>query len=103
MLTLQIKQEHSIEILSEMCRRVGIDYQIFDFKQLGWFRTHSWTEKEQEDFRVWLGKYLEKKKYCHGKKRGQNMGYYEAGKLILSYGWITKEAKCEKKNNQPEV
>ena len=90
--SLTISEEHSDEILKEMCNRVGQDYETFDFKDPQWFLKHSWTREEEEDFRIWLGKFLKKHKYVgSGTKRGQDWGYYEAGKLLGNYGWRTKE------------
>ena len=86
----RISQEDGALILKELCNRVGEDSETFDFKQDEWYLTKTWTEEEQEDFRVWLGKFLEDKRYCKGKYRGQNHGYYEAGKLIMNYGWKIK-------------
>lgn len=85
-----ISAEHGEVILTEMCKRVGVDYKTFDFKQNSWYSKHSWTKEEEESFRVWLGKFLVKYKYVtSGNYRGQNHGYYEAGKLIMNYGWKT--------------
>lgn len=86
-----ISVEHSNEILNEMCRRVGEDVALIDFKDPQWYLKHEWSDEEQEEFRIWLGKFLEEKGYCKGKKRGMNMGYYEAGKLIMNYGWKVKD------------
>ena len=83
----QITEKDGKAIMAEMCRRVGVDSDTFDFSQPEWYMTHTWTEAEQEDYHVWLGKFLEKQGYCRGKYRGQNHGYYEASKLIMNYGW----------------
>lgn len=87
----KISPEHTQEILAEMCKRVGVDAEMFDFDQKDWYWQHEWTLEEQDDFRKWLGKFLKKHKYVGpGKKRGQDWGYYEAGKIIFNYGWKTK-------------
>jgi len=89
---MEITSKYTEEILKEMFRRVGANYDTFDFKQRDWYYKYTWTEKEQEDFRVWLGKYLYKKKLLKkGKYRNQDKGYYQAGKLIFNYGWKVEE------------
>lgn len=86
-----ISPEHSHEILTEMCRRVGVDAKIVDFDKKEWFLEHEWTPEEEDSFRIWLGKFLKKHKYVgSGKKRGMDWGYYEAGKIMGNYGWKTK-------------
>lgn len=79
---------HGREIYEEMCQRINVDPASIDTKLIGWYEKHTWTEEQQEEFRVWLGKFLVKHKYCgKGKKRGINWGYYDAGKIILYMGW----------------
>lgn len=91
MMLKPISEAQLKEIMLEMCRRVGADYDKIDFKKEGWFRDYTWTEEEQEDFHQWLGnKLVEWKCAMKRKYRGQPHGYYEASKFILDYGWMTK-------------
>lgn len=86
-----ISSEHSHEILTEMCRMVGVDIKTFDFNKKDWFLEYTWAQEKEDDFRKWLGKFLRKYKYVgKGKKHGMDWGYYEAGKLIGNYGWKIK-------------
>ncbi len=86
-----ISPEHSKEILTELCKRVGVDIKTVDFSKQDWFLQHEWTEEDDDNFRKWLGEFLKKHKYVgKGKKRGMDWGYYEAGKLVGNYGWKTK-------------
>lgn len=86
-----ITPEHSNEILAEMCRRVDVTIETVDFSKKDWFLGHEWTLEEENDFRVWLGKFLKKHKYVgSGTKHGMDWGYYEAGKLLMNYGWKLK-------------
>ncbi len=78
-------------ILTELCNRVGVQRKTVNTAQSHWFWKHTWTEEEEEQFRIWLGKFLEEKKYCRGKYRGQNRGYYEAGKVVMDIGWKTQD------------
>lgn len=98
----KIPEGHSQEILKEMFKRVGIEgkeFKNFDFKKPQWFWDKTWTEEEQEDFRIWLGKFLVKNKYAtNSKYRGQNGGYYQAGKFILNYGWKERTVAEEVKD-----
>ncbi len=78
-------------ILLEMFFRVGLaaeDYANWDFTEDRWYEKYIWTEAEQNDFQIWLGKFLTNHKYTSKRKyRNQDHGYYEAGKFILDYGW----------------
>jgi hypothetical protein len=97
---VNINTNTSQESLEEMCRRVGVDHLEFDFGQPEWYRLQPWTTAEEEDFRVWLGQQLKKWKYFRGKYRGQDRGYYEAGKLIMNYGWMIKDEPQEEKKTE---
>lgn len=46
------------EILREMCLRVGANFDKLDFKSSDWFTKYSWTEDEEEDFKLWLNQYF---------------------------------------------
>lgn len=86
-----ISTEDSNIILAEMCKVIGVDFESFDFSQPNWYWQHTWTKEQEEAFRVWLGEFLVKNKYTKkGNYRGQNAGYYEAGKLLFNYGWVIK-------------
>ena len=83
-----ILPEHLRAIIAEMCKRVGANAKIIDVKKENWFMKYEWTQEEEEDFRVWLGKFLVKNKYIgKGTYRGIDWGYYEAGKFVENYGW----------------
>lgn len=87
----EILPEHMRAIIAEMCKRVGVNAETIDVKKERWFLEHEWAQEEEEDFTVWLGKFLVKHKYVgRGTKRGVNWGYYEATKLVGNYGWKIK-------------
>lgn len=46
------------DVLQEMCRRVGADYDEIDFSKTDWFLDYSWTEKEQDKFIEWFSQHL---------------------------------------------
>ena len=88
----EVSVEHSREILREMCNRIGVDIKIVDFGKKEWFLEHEWTYEEENNYRKWLGEFLTIHKYVgKGKKRGMDWGYYEAGKLLMNYGWKLKK------------
>ena len=92
MIKTVISREDMREILTEMCRRVGVDVNTMDFSKQNWYWDHEWTAKEEADFQKWLGVYLREHNYVgKGKKRGEDWGEYEAGKIIANYGWKTKQ------------
>jgi len=46
------------EILKEMCKVVGANYDDIDFKDDNWFLKHSWTQANEDGFKKWLIYYL---------------------------------------------
>lgn len=79
-------------ILTEMCKRVGIEYESVDFSHDQWYVEHEWTHKEENDFIIWLGKFLRQHHYVGtGTKHGRDWGEYEASKLVCNYGWKYKD------------
>jgi hypothetical protein len=86
-----ITSKDSQTILKVMCKAVGVDYKNFNFNDKEWYCKYSWTVEEEDIFRIWLGKFLVDHKYAmKGTYRGQNAGYYEAGKILMNYGWKLK-------------
>lgn len=45
-------------ILTEMCDRVGVDYNDIDFSKDAWYEDHTWTKNDQDKFIVWFAKHL---------------------------------------------
>jgi hypothetical protein len=69
--------------LKEMFKRVGEKYpnkKLTD--QPEWYTKRTWTEKEEDDFRVWMGKLLKKR---HGLKKA--MIDREISMFLLQWGW----------------
>lgn len=79
------KHDYLIDrIYSEMFDRVGLK---FPNKKLtskkDWFLRHTWTSKEQNDFRDWVAKRVKKSfPYLSSKHARQ-----EADWFIFNYGW----------------
>jgi len=73
--------------LKEMFKRVGEKYpnkKLTDQKE--WYCKRTWSEEEEEDFRVWMRKYL-KKKYPNWTKHTLDK---EIGMFLLMWGWKTQ-------------
>jgi hypothetical protein len=51
-------KKHLEKILQQMCKYVNVDRELIDTKQEDWFLQHSWTEKQQNNFKRWLINYL---------------------------------------------
>jgi hypothetical protein len=69
--------------LKEMFRRVGEKYpnkELTDKKD--WWRTRTWTEKEEDDFRDWMVKLL-KKRHKWSKRTIDK----EIGMFLLMWSW----------------
>lgn len=81
--------------IRELCKRVGADFNKIDFKKEGWFTMFSWTEKEQDDYKKWLVKEMQKQKeYNFYNKRFLEDS---AAWFVLDFGWKLKEEKNDKK------
>lgn len=87
--------KHLQIILTKMCKMVGVSYDKVDFKKKDWFLKYSWTEKEQEKFRLWLAKYLLE----HKEARDEIMEFPAKDKKdiervtfwsVYTYGWKLK-------------
>ena len=86
--------EYLNEVLEEMCDRVGAKFKDFDFSGQ-WFQTHSWTEKEQEDFIKWLTNYLYNNKEAREEILARNIRLKShikkaANEFVFTYGWKLK-------------
>lgn len=84
---------HLKTILTEMCERVGAKYEDIDFKKKDWFKDHSWTFKQQDDFVEWFADYikdtkvrkaiLDKPHWWKTKKQRIKAGT----KFVFNFGW----------------
>ena len=72
-------------ILTEMFKRVGLEYSPSFVSDPEWYLKHEWTEEAQDDFREWLILWL-KKKFHFSKAQAER----EAGWIILHTGWRVK-------------
>lgn len=85
-------------ILNEMCYRVKGNINKVPFNYEDWQYTYSWTEKEAEDFGIWLTVYFKTHSGARVALFGKEFRYKDgyktcqslAGIFILSYGWIIK-------------
>lgn len=84
-------------VLTEMCRVVGADYDSIDFHKERWFTQYSWTNEQENEFRVWLEDRLYK---LPKNKRAEFMTFPSKNKKIISetvgwfifnYGWTYNE------------
>ena len=86
------------KIMEEMCRRVGAKWEDVDPTEKDWYKKHSWTSEEQEDFIEWMVDYLYKS--CPARKEVLTVnGCYKVPKkrirkaiiwFVLDYGWTIK-------------
>ena len=92
-----VKLPENLEfIIKEMFKRVGADYDSADLEDPDWFRKHTWTKEEQEQFSLWLKQYLKNNKEA----REELMKVPTANKrhidkfvnmFVFNYGWMLKE------------
>jgi len=84
---MNIQEPHTTQVLKEMCKRVGADYDTIDFSQDGWYLDHEWTIDEEKDFINWLADKMVKWKYVSKKGFGKYTPKYQAEKAIWGYSW----------------
>ena len=61
--------EHTVVILKEMCKRVGVDYDKVNFSDPRWYQKHTWTVEMEKEFEKWMIDYL----YNHKAARNELM------------------------------
>ena len=80
------------EVLKEMCRVVGADYDSIDFSDERWYNKYEWTLQEEKQFENWMVEYL----YKNAKARREMMNhsikrksYLEkvAREFTFQFGW----------------
>lgn len=77
--------EKTAEIcLREMFNRVGEKYPNEELtNQDAWWRKHTWTIEEENDFKDWMIKFVKKR---HPRWTKQTI-HMEVGMFLLSWGW----------------
>ena len=66
----------------------------FDGKKKHWYREHSWTEKQQEDYIEWLSNFL--RHNWEGIADHKPSNYKDVAKeFVYEYGWDTRKLKME--------
>jgi len=83
-------------ILEEMCRRINIPFNSIDFKSQGWFKKHSWTRKEEDDYVDWLyNQFWDNKElrilFMRDTRKIKNNIRSVVNEFVLTYGWRLKE------------
>jgi hypothetical protein len=73
---------------------VGADPDEVDFHSEGWWKNHSWTKQQQEEFTTWLQEHFKKKKNregvvtcCFNKAERERA----AREFVFNYGWVIKD------------
>ena len=83
------------EVLREMCKRVGADFDKIDFKKEDWFMEYIWTDDQEDSFKIWMVDYL----YNNTKARNEILEYTSknkkrirkaAAEFLVNYGWRLK-------------
>ena len=88
------------EVLTEMCNRVGANYDEIDFKEQEWYYKYEWTRKEELDFLDWYADYL----YTNTKARKSlyrtlprtKKACKKAADMFIFYTWKLKDGELEK-------
>ena len=99
----KIKNKYLRDILKEMCRKVGANFNEIDFKKERWYEEYSWTVEQQNDFISWLAEYLKKNQGARiGPERIPELEIYAhnsrfllefAKSFAFNYGWVLTNKK----------
>jgi hypothetical protein len=87
------------QILTKMCDYVGADVETIDTTQQGWFRKYSWTEEQENDFKLWLCNKLRNNRTWRNyllsqpNKSGQDYLKRCVDSFVFNYGWTIKGMK----------
>ena len=93
--------KHMINILREMCSRVGFcvpDGALSYFKQPTWYHDYEWTQIQEDEFVKWMADYLFSNKEARGEilefpRRDKKTCKKAAEEFVWNYGWKIKECK----------
>lgn len=85
------------EIIREMCKRVGANFDdiIFKDKENLWFHKYEWIEEEQKDFENWLVDFFRANKGAREElmetpSKDKKIIEGTVRMFILNYGWKLK-------------
>lgn len=93
-------------ILTEMCSRVGVDASTFDFEDPTWYTKHQWTIDEEDDFKVWLCRWIAHNRQIarglwdnvHSLDKKHRMEIANA--FVFNYGWSIVGDTLNSKNER---
>lgn len=92
-------RKHVDVILKEMHKRVNAKFvpkNVYGKENDGWINRHSWTVKEQDDFKAWLTAYLKNSSEARRAIMEHPIStehYLEktASWFVFDYGWRLKQ------------
>jgi hypothetical protein len=94
--TLKDVEPESLKVvLTKLCSYIEKDTSEINFTANGWFKTHSWTPTQEQDFTDWLSNYLHSNKKVRKEMylilpKCKKLCRYAAEQFTLSFGWKTK-------------
>jgi hypothetical protein len=82
-------------VLKEMCNRVNTNYDEIDFQQNDWYFLYEWTQKEENEFAVYLTNLLYNDKEARRDIMSVPIKNKEIIKktvdfFVMNYGWKIK-------------
>lgn len=82
-----------IKVLTEMCNRVGADYEKVNFSKDFWYTDFEWTREEEIEFQKWLAHTTDSEIIYDffGRKVSQKRKDQMAEYFVNVYGWKLKE------------
>lgn len=72
-----------------MFRSVGAKYSPSFTQDLDWYKSYTWSVREEKRFKIWLVKEIQKE-FRLNKRAAAN----DADFFLLNYGWTYKIEEC---------
>lgn len=76
---------------------IGEDFDKINFKKKDWYQKFHWTSKQEDDFIVWLSKYLKKnwEGIAEHKLSNKKLRDMAASNFVFNYGPVTRELRSD--------
>jgi len=83
---------HLQQILRQMCYVIGVDPETIDFGQHDWYMQHTWTQEQEQEFKIWLTDYIynnneARKEILEFPRKDKKHCEKAASEFLFNYGW----------------
>lgn len=88
------ENKHLVYLLKKMCAIIDVDYDSVDFQDEEWYELHTWTEKQENEYILWVAEEL----YANTEMREELLEdpakditncFTAAVHFVANFGWDT--------------